>query len=49
MVNKVGNYLCHSLHISGCEYGHIVEALGYGAVVLPILFVGLIFMHRSHH
>jgi len=49
MASNVGNYLCHALSVGGCEQNHIVNALGYGALVLPALAAAMLLMHRGPH
>jgi hypothetical protein len=49
MIVKLGNYLCHAIKIGGCEQGHIVNTIGYAAVILPVVIASLLFMHRNHH
>lgn len=48
MIVKTGNYLCHAFAIRGCEQGHVVNAIGYAAIIVPLVIAALFLMHRSH-
>ena len=48
MIVRIGNYLCHTFAIRGCEHGHVVNAIGCAAIIIPLAIVALFLMHRSH-
>jgi hypothetical protein len=47
-VSKVGNYLCHALSIGGCEHSHVIQSIGYAALLIPLVVVATIIMHGGH-
>jgi hypothetical protein len=47
VVSKVGNYFCHALSVSGCEQNHVVQAIGYAALLIPPVTFFLIIMQRG--
>lgn len=48
MAIKIGNYLCHALSIGGCEHSNVVNALGYGAMILPVAALAMLMLHGGH-